>query len=84
MNIQQRVKQFVVENFYISDPNEVEDDTSLITSGFVDSTGMLEVIAFLESQFGIHIADQEMIPENLESIGKIAAFVTRKQQQGTG
>jgi acyl carrier protein len=76
---EQRIRQFIVENFYVSDPTELADDTSLITSGFVDSTGMLEVIAFLESEFGIRIRDQEMIPENLETIVRIAAFIGRKK-----
>lgn len=79
MTTEQRIRQFIVENFYVSDPTELADDTSLITSGFVDSTGMLEVIAFLESEFGIRIRDQEMIPENLETIARIAAFIGRKK-----
>jgi acyl carrier protein len=78
-DVQRRVKQFVVENFYVSDPSEVGEDTSLIDTGLVDSTGMLEVIAFLESEFGIRIRDQEMVPDNLETIGRIAAFVGRKR-----
>lgn len=78
-DVQQRVKQFVVENFYVSDPTEVAPDTSLIATGLVDSTGMLEVIAFLESEYGFRIRDQEMVPDNLETIGRIAAFVERKR-----
>ncbi len=73
-----RVRRFIVENFYVSDPSEVGDDVSLINTGLVDSTGMLEVIAFLETEFGIRIADQEMVPENLDSVARIAAFVERK------
>jgi len=76
---EQRIRQFIVENFYVSDPSELADDTSLITSGYVDSTGMLEVISFLESEFGIRIRDQEMIPENLETIARISAFIGRKK-----
>lgn len=83
-DVQQRVKQFVVENFYVSDPSEVGDDTSLITTGLVDSTGMLEVIGFLESEFGIRIRDQEMVPDNLETIGRITAFVGKKRTAGSG
>lgn len=79
MDVQQRVRQFILENFYIANPSEIADDTLLVTSGFVDSTGMLEVIMFLESTFGIRISDQETTPENLESIARIAAFVARKQ-----
>ena len=78
-NVQQRMKQFVVENFYVSDPSDIREDTSLISTGLVDSTGMLEVIAFLESEFGISVRDQEMSPENLETIGRIAAYVQRKR-----
>ncbi len=79
MSTQQRIRQFVLENFYVSDPRELADDTSLVAGGYVDSTGMLEVIAFLESEFHIRVADQETTPENLESIAKIASFVSRKQ-----
>jgi len=79
MSVQERVRQFVVDNFYLSDAVELRDDTSLITDGYVDSTGMLEVIAFLESEFGIAITDTEMTPANLETIGRIANFVARKR-----
>ncbi len=84
MNVQQRVRRFVLENFYVSDPSEVADDTLLVTTGFVDSTGMLEVITFLEEEFGIRIADDETTAENLESIERIAAFVERKQHTVLG
>ena len=79
MTTEQRVRQFVIENFYVSDPSEIADDTLLVSTGFVDSTGMLEVIAFLEESFGIQIADHETTPENLESIERMAAFVARKR-----
>jgi len=78
MDVQARVKQFIVENFYVSDPAELTAETSLITGGYVDSTGMLEVISFLEEQFGVRIEDREMVPENLETIARIAAFLGRK------
>jgi acyl carrier protein len=74
-----RMRQFVVDNFYVADPSDLADDTSLINSGLVDSTGMLEVIAFLESELGVRVMDQEMIPANLETIGRIVDFVARKR-----
>ncbi len=83
MTTEQRVRQFIVENFYLSDPASIDDDTLLVTNGIVDSTGMLEVIAFLEDQFAIRISDQEMTPENLESVSRIARFVSRKRSGGT-
>ena len=79
MEIQQRVKQFIIENFYVSDAAALTDDASLISTGVVDSTGMLEVITFLESEYGVTIEDKEMTPENLETIGRIAKFVTQKR-----
>lgn len=79
MDVQERVKRFIVENFYVSDPAELSGDTSLISGGYVDSTGMLELISFLESEFSIRIDDAEMLPENLETLARIAAFVARKK-----
>lgn len=79
MSVLERVRQFVIDNFYVSDPSELTDDTLLVTQGYVDSTGMLEMISYLETEFGIRITDQETTPENLESIARIAAFVARKQ-----
>ena len=79
MTVQQRVKQFIVENFYVTDPSELADDASLIQGGWVDSTGMLELISFLEQEYGIRIGDTEMNPENLDGIARIAAFVGRKR-----
>jgi acyl carrier protein len=79
MSVEQRVRKFIVENFYVTDPSSIDDDTLLVTNGIVDSTGMLEVIAFLEAEFGVRVGDREMTPENLESISRIARFVACKQ-----
>lgn len=83
MSVQQRVRQFVLENFYVSDPSEVAHDTLLVTTGFIDSTGMLELITFLEQEFKIRISDDETTAENLESIERVAAFVERKLRGGS-
>jgi acyl carrier protein len=79
MTVQDRVRGFVLEYFYVSDPAELTDDVSLIDSGYVDSTGMMEIILFLEGEYGIEIEDHETIPANLETISNIAAFVARKR-----
>jgi len=81
--VAQRVRQFIAENFFVTDASSLADDASLITGGVVDSTGLLEVIAFLEAEYGISILDQEMVPDNLETIGRIDAFVTRKRRGAT-
>jgi acyl carrier protein len=79
MTVQERVRSYILEYFYVSDPAELTDDVSLIDSGYVDSTGMLSIILFLEDEYGFHIEDQETTPENLETITRIASFVARKQ-----
>jgi acyl carrier protein len=79
MSVKERVKQFILENFYVTDPSEIGDDTSLINTGYVDSTGMLELMAFLEKEYAIRITDTEATPENLETIDRIMRFVALKQ-----
>jgi acyl carrier protein len=79
-----RVRQFIVENFFVSDTSRLANDESLITGGFVDSTGLLEVIAFLEGEYGMRIDEREMVPDNLETIDRIVAFVARKRQGAAG
>jgi acyl carrier protein len=83
VTIEQRVKRFIVENFYLSE-SEIDDETPLIERGFIDSTGMLELIAFLESEFDFRIADTETTPENLATISRIGAFVSRRQRALAG
>jgi acyl carrier protein len=79
MTLQQQIRDFVTSNFYVADPKALEDRTSLLDQGIIDSTGVLEVIMFIESTFGVAVEDSEMLPENLDSIERIAAFVARKQ-----
>ncbi len=79
MDIKDQVRTFVLGNFYVADAKTLADDTSLIDQGIVDSTGVLEVIGFIETTFGVTVADEEMLPDNLDSIGQITAFVQRKQ-----
>jgi acyl carrier protein len=79
MNVSQRVKQFIVENFYVSNPSELTDGASLIQGGWIDSTGMLEMITFIEQEYGVRIVDTEITPENFDSIERIAAFVAARR-----
>jgi acyl carrier protein len=77
--IQAQVRQFILSNFYVADASALGEETSLLDQGIVDSTGVLEVISFLETTFGIQVADEEMLPDNLDSIGRITAFVAKKK-----
>lgn len=79
METKQQIREFVTSNFYVADPASLEDATSLLEQGIVDSTGVLEVIGFIETAFGITVEDSEMLPDNLDSIERIASFVARKQ-----
>jgi acyl carrier protein len=81
MELNKKVRDFVTSNFYVADPGSLEDRTSLLDRGIIDSTGVLEVIIFIESTFGVTVEDSEMLPENLDSIERIAAFVARKTSQ---
>ena len=79
MALRKQIRDFVTTNFYVADPSTLEDSTSLLDHGIIDSTGVLEVIMFVESAFGVTVEDAEMLPENLDSIERIAAFVERKK-----
>jgi acyl carrier protein len=79
MALQKQIRDFVTANFYVADPKALEDSTSLLDQGIIDSTGVLEVIMFVETAFGVTVEDAEMLPENLDSIERIAAFVERKK-----
>lgn len=76
----QIIRTFLCDNFIVSE-DEFTDDDSILEKQIIDSTGVLELVAFLEERFGIHIADEEMIPENLDSINRICDFLSRKCPQ---
>ena len=75
-----KVRSFVTSNFYVADAAALADDASLLDAGVVDSTGVLEVVQFLETEFGLEVQDAEIVPENVDSISRIAAFIERKKQ----
>jgi len=74
-----QVRDFLLSNFYVAEANSLEVGTSLLDQGIIDSTGVLEVIGFIEETFGITVEDSELLPENLDSIEGIAGFVMRKK-----
>jgi acyl carrier protein len=75
-----RIRQFIVESFFVDD---FSDEDSFLRNGVIDSLGMLELITFLEKEFGIKITDAELVPENLDSLARVCAFVERKRQLGS-
>ena len=73
------IRDYVISSFYVPSPETLADSASLLKSGIIDETGMLEMVAFLESTFGIGIAEEDIVPENLDSIARVAAFVCRRK-----
>jgi acyl carrier protein len=78
MNNIDKVRTFIVDNFLFGDGSSLKDDSSFLKERIVDSTGILEIIAFLEEEFSIKINDDELLPENLDSLNNIDAFLKRK------
>ena len=76
-----KVKDFVMENFLFGDEAGLENNTSFMEQGIVDSTGILELVEYISTEFKITIDDTELLPENFDSIDKIAAFIGRKDAQ---
>jgi len=78
-NIKNIVNQFIKNNFLFNDRKEnIDENISLYENRIIDSTGVLEVVDFLEDTFGIKIEDDELVPDNLGSIKKMSKFVQRK------
>lgn len=77
-----QIREFIVENFLFGDASrEIDPSTSLIENDLVDSTGILELVAFLEEKFGFTVADRDIIPDNLDSIARISAYVKAKTSE---
>jgi len=80
-DIQPEIYNFVVENFLFGKADGLAADDSLVGKGVIDSTGVLELVSFIQDRFGIRMEDQEIIPDNLDSIRNLVTFITRKRQQ---
>ena len=74
------VRNFIVENFLFNDGDVLNEDTSFMEQGIIDSTGIMELIFFIEETFGFGVEDDELIPENMDSLQNIARFIDRKQK----
>jgi len=73
-----KIRHFIVENFLFGDDDGLDADTSFLENGIIDSTGILELVTFLDETFNIEIADEELVPENLDSINSIVSFLSHK------
>lgn len=79
MSIQNQIKTYILENFLFSDNgHKLAEDASFLEEGIVDSTGVLELVMFVEEAFNIAVEDEEIVPENFDSIGQLTAYIRRK------
>jgi len=79
MTTEATLRKFIMENYmFTEDDNELKNDHSFLDMGILDSMGILEVIALLEDDFNITVEDEEMIPENLDSINNLLAYIQKK------
>lgn len=78
-DIKGTVRRFLLDNFAMGEGASIADDASFMEGHILDSTGFVELVSFLEESFGIQVDDAEMVPENLDSLANIDAFVARKR-----
>jgi acyl carrier protein len=80
MSTEDRIRSYILENFlFTSSSDAFANNDSFLERGIIDSTGVLELIYFVEEQFDIKVADKEMVPDNFDSVSNIARFVQSKQ-----
>lgn len=80
MNVEKEVRGFILENYlFTDDESELSNTDLFLEIGILDSTGIMELIYFIEDEFEVKVEDKEMIPENLGSVERVVSFVQRKQ-----
>ena len=73
------IREFIVENFLFGDGDQVTNETNFFEKGIIDSTGILELVSYIEETYNITIEDEDLIPENFSSLNTVAAFLQKKQ-----
>ena len=80
MTLEDKIRTYILENYlFTDDASALTNDDSFLQKGIIDSTGIMEIIFFLEEQFGVVVDDDEMLPENLDSVNNIIAFIGKKK-----
>ena len=80
--VKETIKAFIIDNFLFGSSDGFSDDTSFMEEGIIDSTGILELIDFIEEKYLISVEDDEMIPENLDSLNNVTAYLSKKNISG--
>ena len=76
--MKERIRSFIIENFLFGNDEGLKDDSSFLDEGIIDSTGILELVSFIEEEFSITVDDEDLVPENLDSINNVVAYLERK------
>jgi len=76
--LKEKIRGFIVENFLFGNDDGLTDNSSFLEEGIIDSTGILELVSFLEEEFGITVDDEDLIPENLDSVNNVTNYLDRK------
>jgi len=77
MRVQDRVRQFIRDSFLV---DEFADEDSFLATGIIDSLGMMQLVAFVESEFDIQVADADLVPENFDSVASVSKFVEARRR----
>lgn len=77
-NVQHEIRQFVIDNFLFGQGGQLKDEESFLDGGIVDSTGVLQLVGFLEQRYEIAIDNTELVPDNLDSVERVTRFVQQK------
>jgi acyl carrier protein len=81
MPYRSEIRQFIVDNFMFGQQTQnFADDASFLENGIIDSTGVLELVAFVEQNFGVSVADEDLVPANLDSVDNLVGYITRKKE----
>jgi acyl carrier protein len=78
----ERLRAFIAANFYVPKGQSIEATTSFLDNGIIDSTGVLEIVSFIEREFQIDVSDHELVPSNFDSLAALSAFIHRKKETG--
>lgn len=84
MDVKSEIRKFIIENFlYGQDDDSLHDEVSFLGTGIIDSTGVLELVSFVQETYGIRVTDDELIPDNFDSLSKLESFIVRKRSAET-
>jgi acyl carrier protein len=79
-----KIRDYIAKNFLFSDQGYgYEDDTSFLEEGIIDSLGIIELVSFVEKEFGISVSDSELLPDNFDSIAKLSSYIAGKQKKAS-